>query len=476
MKSKYKVVLLITFLLIILSISISFLNYYVSSSAMQKQLKNQALPLSLDNIYTDIQKHIIRPHLLASTMANNSFLKEWLKKEEDLEEITNYLRDIKKEYGLFNTFLVSEKSRKYYSQDGFLEVVSKANSLNRWYFDFISKDKKHEINLDLNKFMSNNLIIFLNYKIYDEDKKLLGVTGVALNISYIDELLKTFRTNHNFIVTFYNKSGQIILSERNINSASSIFDKKELLNYKDEILQEKSTIIEYQKDGNTYLLNSKFIPELDLFLTVEANLKEFNSKAVNVLYFNILASLMITFVIAFLVSLIIRSYSKKLEFLSHHDTLTKISNRRDFESKLRLQFSLMKRKKNNISLIFIDIDNFKYLNDRLGHHTGDKVLVRVAKILKSDIRESDILARWGGEEFIIALIDSSISDSKNLAQKLRVLIESDIHLNKIMSGTITASFGITRLDEKDTIEEAISRADKAMYLSKNNGKNQVSIL
>lgn len=205
MKSKYKVVLLITFLLIILSISISFLNYYVSSSAMQKQLKNQALPLSLDNIYTDIQKHIIRPHLLASTMANNSFLKEWLKKEEDLEEITNYLRDIKKEYGLFNTFLVSEKSRKYYSQDGFLEVVSKANSLNRWYFDFISKDKKHEINLDLNKFMSNNLIIFLNYKIYDEDKKLLGVTGVALNISYIDELLKTFRTNHNFIVTFYNK-------------------------------------------------------------------------------------------------------------------------------------------------------------------------------------------------------------------------------------------------------------------------------
>ena len=111
MKSKYKVVFLITSLLIVLSISISFLNYVISFSSVQKQLKSQVLPLSLDNIYADIQKYIIKPHLLSSTMANNSFLKDWLKEEKDIAKIKKYLSTTKKEYDLFIPFLFLQKQK-----------------------------------------------------------------------------------------------------------------------------------------------------------------------------------------------------------------------------------------------------------------------------------------------------------------------------------------------------------------------------
>ncbi|RXJ88733.1 GGDEF domain-containing protein [Arcobacter sp. CECT 8983] len=476
MGTKYKVVFLITSLLIILSISISFINYSISYYSVQKQLKNQTLPLFLNNVYLDIQKHIVKPHIISSTMANNSFLKNWLKEESNTEKIKEYLFSIKKDYDLFNTFLVSEKTKKYYTKDGVLEVINEKNPLNAWYFDFKESDKNHEMNLDLNKFMSDDLIIFINYKIYDENSKLLGVTGVSLKTLYINKILKTFRTHKHFIVSFYNKNGQMVLSEKYINSKYSDSGKKSLSKFKQEILSKDSSMLEYKENGNTYILNSKYIPELDLYLTVETNLENFTYNITNVLYFNMIVSFLVTAIIAFLVYLIIKNYSKKIEFLSQHDPLTKVSNRRDFELKLNTYFNLMKRKRNDICLIFIDIDDFKSLNDKLGHHIGDKVLVQFANIMQSEIRKTDLFARWGGEEFLIALIDSNISDTTNLTEKLRMLIENDIKLNKLTKTKVTASFGITKLEEDDTIEEAISRADKAMYLSKNEGKNQVSIL
>ncbi|NVJ53259.1 MAG: GGDEF domain-containing protein [Campylobacteraceae bacterium] len=476
MKTKYKVVFLITSLLIILSISISFINYSISFSSIQKQLKNQILPLFLNNVYSDIQKHIVKPHIISSTMANNSFLKNWLIEEKNKSKVEDYLASIKDEYDLFNTFLVSEKTKKYYTKDGVLEVLDESKPSSAWYFNFKKSDKKHEINLDINKFISDDLIMFINYKIYDESSKLLGVTGVSLKTSYINKILKTFRTNEHFIVSFYNKNAQMILSEGYVNNSFPIDNKQNLNRFKEEIFTKDSSMIEFEKDGDTHILNSKYIPELDLFLTVEANLKNFTYNITNILYFNMIVSFLVTSIIAFLVYLIIRNYSKKLEFLSQHDSLTKLSNRRDFQLKLNTLFNLMKRKGNDICLIFIDIDNFKNFNDKFGHQTGDQILVKFVDVLQSEVRKTDLFARWGGEEFLIALIDSNIEDTKALTEKLRILIENDTALNKLTKTKVTASFGVTKLEEYDTIDEAISRADKAMYLSKNNGKNQVSIL
>ena len=477
MKSKYKVVFFITILLVILSLSISTINYYVSLESAQKHLKNQSLPLSLDNIYSDIQKHIIQPYLVSSMMANDTFLQDWLVNEEhNVNKISRYLENIKNKYHMFNAFLVSEKTKKYYTQNGFLEVLNKNKASNKWYYNFLSTEKKHEINLDFNKYLSNNLIMFINYKILDKDLNLIGVTGLALKISYIDDLLKKFRKKHNFIVTFYNSQGDVVLAEREITKEKNINEIVELKKYKDLILSKKSVLLEYSKGLEQYILNTKYIPELDLYLTVKANLEDFTYDVKKILFFNLFVSLLITFIIATIIYFIIKNYSNKLEFLSNNDALTNVSNRRDFEEKLNYHLNIFKRRKNDISLVFIDIDNFKDLNDKYGHEIGDRVLKRVAEILKSEIRKTDLLARWGGEEFIITLVDSNLESSKKITEKLRVLIQTDIKLKEIISQEISASFGLTLLEESDSLEKLVARADEAMYKAKDNGKNQVCIL
>lgn len=126
--------------------------------------------------------------------------------------------------------------------------------------------------------------------------------------------------------------------------------------------------------------------------------------------------------------------------------------------------------------MFLDIDNFKNINDKLGHQKGDVVLKRIATILNENIRQTDLIARWGGEEFIIALIDSSLEDSKIICEKLRKSIEEDLELTNLCSYNVTASFGLTMVNSTDTKENLLLRVDNAMYKSKNEGKNRITVV
>ncbi|QOG11839.1 GGDEF domain-containing protein [Arcobacter sp. FWKO B] len=165
----------------------------------------------------------------------------------------------------------------------------------------------------------------------------------------------------------------------------------------------------------------------------------------------------------------------KLESQQHyyhatHDVLTKIYNRAFFLDKLNDEITYSSRYKAPFSFVIFDIDHFKRFNDTYGHLKGDEVLINVADVVQKNIRKTDVFARWGGEEFVILLPNTTIEKAEILAQNLRSLIE-DIKLDGI--GTITASFGIseyTHLDEEKTL---IQRADEALYKAKKEGRNKV---
>ena len=475
--SKYKIIIIVTSLLLILSISLSSISYISALNNTQEQLKVQSLPLSLDNIYTDIQKSIIEPHLVSSMMANDTFVQEWLKNgEKDKDKIIIYLKSIKNKYNMFSTFFVSEKTKDYYTNNGFIEKLSKENLSNKWYYDFREIQESKELNLDYNKNISNSLILFINYKILDKDFNYMGTTGVALKLSYINDLLKKFRQEHNFIVTFFDNTGNIVLSENHDIHLKNINDIVELKPYKDIILSKKLKFFEYFKNDQKHIVNTKYIPELNLYLSVDANLDHFTSKTKQTLYVNILTSFIITLIISIIIFITIKKYSHKIEKLSHYDALTNIPNRRYFEDLCHKQILSCKRNQNDMAIVFIDIDNFKSINDSFGHNTGDEVLKIIAEILSTNIRESDLIARWGGEEFVISLIDSSLDDSLKIVEKLRLTIEKNIELKKLIGSSITGSFGISMYKDTDTQAEIIARADKAMYTSKLNGKNKVTVL
>ena len=127
----------------------------------------------------------------------------------------------------------------------------------------------------------------------------------------------------------------------------------------------------------------------------------------------------------------------------------------------------------NLSIIFLDIDHFKAINDQYGHECGDIALTTVAKRIKESLRSSDIVFRFGGEEFVILLSNTDLAGAELLAERIRSTIELHTLAYDMATIKITASLGVGALRKDDTVETFIKRADDAMYKAKKNGKNQI---
>ncbi|ABM03656.1 diguanylate cyclase [Psychromonas ingrahamii 37] len=477
MKSKYHIVITVTFLLVTLSVILSTVNYWVSLNSTEVQLRERSLPLTVDNISMEIQKKIIGPHIISSMMANDTFLQDWLiNNEGDVDKISKYLEMIKNKNKLLVTFLVSGKTKNYYTAEGLLEQVVEDNPNNAWYFSFMEKPDKNEINFDFNDNIDNEMIIFINHKIYDQQSHLIGATGIGLKFSDVNEMLNNFRQKYNFNVYFLNQAGKVILYEKGVNPLRDIKNISELNVLRDSIISKESKLLEYTKESEEYLMSTKYIPELDLYLVVEAKRSEFLLNVQKTFYFNLLCSLLGTILIAFLILKTVNKYYKEMEHLAKYDALTNLKNRRAFNEELEHSLLLCKRRASHLSLTFFDLDDFKSVNDTFGHQTGDKVLQYVADILKDDIRQTDIIGRWGGEEFIVAFIDTELEDAKFITEKIRAHIEKDSFLSQLKNMKVTASFGLTTITTQDTLDSLLERADQALYKAKENGKNQVFCL
>jgi diguanylate cyclase (GGDEF)-like protein len=152
-----------------------------------------------------------------------------------------------------------------------------------------------------------------------------------------------------------------------------------------------------------------------------------------------------------------------------HDEKTGLYNNKFFETILTMEMEKAKRGKQKLSLFIIDIDFFKKINDTYGHIKADELLARLAYVVKSQIRKSDIAARFGGEEFVILLPETSIEKGKKLTARLREAIKTDSFLKK---ANLTVSGGLTEYKEKDTAKKFKERADIGLYKAKQTGRDK----
>lgn len=159
-----------------------------------------------------------------------------------------------------------------------------------------------------------------------------------------------------------------------------------------------------------------------------------------------------------------------MQKLSITDQLTGIANRLHFSMIYEHALNVARRENKPLSIIFFDIDHFKLVNDQHGHLTGDAVLKQVASLVKQKIRKSDIIARWGGEEFILLLPDTSIEETVQVAETLRSAIENE-PFESIEK--MTCSFGAATLGENESSEELLKRVDELLYEAKEKGRNLV---
>lgn len=161
---------------------------------------------------------------------------------------------------------------------------------------------------------------------------------------------------------------------------------------------------------------------------------------------------------------------KQLKNDAAKDPLTKLFNRGKFDDVLTQEMLLCQTSLSTLSIIFIDIDFFKNINDTLGHDVGDEVLIEIADIISSTIRENDFAARWGGEEFVITLHNTPKSKAAQLAEKLRRKVENHTFKN---AEKLTISLGVTEYQYNESKESLVKRMDQALYEAKNSGRNRV---
>ncbi len=168
-----------------------------------------------------------------------------------------------------------------------------------------------------------------------------------------------------------------------------------------------------------------------------------------------------------------------------HDKLTGLKTRGFFEQEVKTYFSVASRSSSRetsrrrgwfgfsqISIIFFDIDNFKSINDTLGHQVGDDVLKSVAETIKISVRDGDIAARWGGEELVVALVGASEKDAMYKAEEIRSHVE-ETRFGKYPDLKVTVSGGVSSANLGLTFEDTVDRADKALYKAKHSGKNRI---
>jgi len=167
---------------------------------------------------------------------------------------------------------------------------------------------------------------------------------------------------------------------------------------------------------------------------------------------------------------------EQLVLYSRTDALTQLYNRGYWQESAAQEFQRFQRANNPSSLVMLDIDNFKEVNDGHGHNAGDQVLRHLAGLIKRSVRNTDVAGRYGGEEFAILLVDTDLAQAGYFAERLRKLVErSELKLSSDKALNYTISVGIAELNgEYPTLESWIKQADDALYQSKRQGRNQVN--
>lgn len=474
-KRLYSVIISVIVLLGFLATSL--IGYFVARDSISERLQQEMLPLTSDNIYSEIQRDLLQPVLISSLMSNDTFVIDWVAAgEQEPAKMQRYLAQIQNKYDTITAFFVSEASRNYYHPDGIVKQVSEQDMADQWYFDARKMKQDYEIKIDHDTADRSRLSIFVNYRVTDKQGDFIGVIGVGLSMETVVRLIENYQQRYGREIYFVNRQGEVMLQSSHYSDELHIQNKTGLDQLFTRILTSPSASVSFEaKNGNMIYLNSRLVPEFDWFLIVEQINDPASERVETALLINVLVSLAISITVLFIAHLALRGYQGRLETMASRDKLTGLTSRQVFDSLFQQTVANCKRKQQPLSLALMDIDHFKLVNDSFGHHQGDKVLQTVARIIKMHIRDSDIVCRWGGEEFLLMLPDCDSLHAKDRIESIRQAIAAWRFEIDDKQFTVTLSGGISQYRDQETMSALIERSDKALYRAKGAGRNCLRI-
>ncbi len=332
---KTRLLLWLSLILIAGFLTTSILSYFVSLRAIRNSITDQALPLTGDNVYSDIQKDIVRPIFISSQMASNTFMRDWLiAGEPDQAQVVRYLQEVKKEHDTITAFVISEKTHNYYYADGLQQVISEDDPLDEWFFRVKEMTEPYETNVDPDAGNNDTLTVFINYRVLDYAGNFIGVTGVGLTLENVRNIIETAEKRFSRRIYFVDKTGKLALTGSSMDaSAATLQEMPGIQQIAPQILSGDITPLrlDYRLPkrfgSSTVQVNSRFIPELNWYLVVEQDDSAALRPLRTVLFVNLAVSALATLLVLALTLPTIRRYQQRLEKAANTDVLTGLINR-----------------------------------------------------------------------------------------------------------------------------------------------------
>jgi diguanylate cyclase (GGDEF)-like protein len=438
-------------------------------------LVQNTLPLTSNNIYSEIQASLLRPIYVSSLMAHDTFLIDWMAQgEQETDKVTRYLQAIQQKYDVFSAFVVSALTLRYYHHDGVLKRLSRRSEKDQWFFTMASHPTPYRVDIDTNEADGNRLTLFINHKILDADGRFIGVTGVGLDVANMSQLIADYKARYDRDIYFVDRRGiiQSHADERLIGTAD-IHQRAGIGEIANQILAGEQGSLVYDGADGPVFLRYRFIPELDWYLLVEQGEWAAVASLRTALYHNLAVGAVVTLVVLLISTYTLRRFQAHLERMATIDGLSGLYNRDTFEALFARASASARRYGQPLSLILFDIDLFKHINDQHGHLAGDRVIEQVAQIVQRGRRANDLLARWGGDEFVLLLADCDLAAARRLAETLRQEVSATIAVPDC-DRPVTLSLGIAIYHDGDTLDELLGRADEQLYRAKAEGRNRVA--
>ena len=317
MFNKVKLLTVISTLLIAGFLATSLASYFVSRASLRSRITRNDLPLTSDNIYSEIQRDLLRPIFISSLMATDTFLRDWvIQGEQEINQVNRYLNEIKEKYGTLTSFFVSERSKNYYYAGGLLKQISETDERDIWYFRVRNMKTDYEINIDPDMANKDTMTIFINYRVYDYDGNYIGATGVGLAVSAVKSLIEDYQKRYNRSIYFVDKKGDVKISgtqfPKTVTNISQVSALAPLLK---QIVSKNENHFKYQHKGRTIHMNTRFIEEFHLYLIVEQAEGTELKDIITALMINLTICGVITIVILILTGMTVKAYQKRIDTL-----------------------------------------------------------------------------------------------------------------------------------------------------------------
>lgn len=474
--ANYRLLGWITLILVGGFLTTSLAAYIASRDAIEHSISEQALPLTGDIIYSGLQKDILYPVFISSMMAQDSQVRNWIADgEKHQQAILNYLNDIKGKYGTVASFMASDASRKLYHTYGPPDPLLETRPLDSWFFRIKDMgDAKYETNVDIDTQYSGQPTLFINHRVLDANGRFVGVVGVGITLDTMNQGLVRYQERFGRNIYFVDEQGKVVLSGAALRDDElSLASRSGMKDIAPAILNRSTTptSLAYRSGKSDVLVNSRYLPEVNWYLVVEQNVSGNIKPLTRIFAINFGISFGVMLLVLIVTLLTVNSFQRRLHKMATTDALTGLLNRQALAVLFRQSILVSKRSGRPLSAILFDIDHFKSVNDAFGHMAGDSVIRQVAEIALDVVRESDVVTRWGGEEYLVLLGDCKLSQAIAIAENLRQRVaEHDFGLSSDKV-RVTVSLGVAQYHINESENSFFTRADDALYGAKHGGRN-----